>query len=174
MCSSHPVLSLQTGTRREEKKMLIFSEVTVVLGIWDILLFSRAVKTCGLHRRGSCSCGRHTVFCTRRRRIIWLAMCLELLRKEASGNSESVGLVAEKQASNSATGLPNVLGWGLSVSWESPLIRALWVFAITSGSIPCTDSCSYYITFTPVMEIVGFKVWTWESLEPLLISICNA
>lgn len=49
-------------------------------------------------------------FWTRRRRIIGLAMCLELLRKEASGNSERVGLMAEMQASNSAMGLPDMLG----------------------------------------------------------------
>lgn len=61
--SSHPVLSLKTGTRREEKKkMVIFAEVTVVLGSWDIVLFSRAVKACGLHRRGNGSCGRYIVY----------------------------------------------------------------------------------------------------------------
>ncbi len=147
--------------------MVIFSELTVVLGSRDIVLFSRAVKTCGLHRRGNCSCGRYIVcVLDSRRRIIWLALCLELLGKEVSSNSNSAGLIAARLASNSAVGLTNDLGWGLvcgfGQSWESPLIWALWVFVITSGS-----SWSYLwqsqvlmhavITwFTPVRELVGF------------------
>lgn len=167
--------------------MVIFTEVTAVSGSWDIVLFSRAVKTCGLHRRGNWSCGRHIVYALdSRRRIIWLALCVELLRKGASSSSNSAGLRAERLTSNSAAGLTNDLRLrvvcGFGQSWESPLIWALWVFVITSGS-----SWSYLwesqvlmhavITwFTPVRELVGClslglgKVWSLF----LLVSVsCN-
>lgn len=136
--------------------MVIFSEVTVVWGSWDIVLFIRAVKTCGLHRRGNCCCGRYVVYVLeRRRRIIWLALFLELLRKEVSSNSNSVGLTAERLASNGGVGLTNdlprvVCGFGLS--WQSPLIWALWVFGNYKWqqlglfvAIPGTEACSYYM-----------------------------
>lgn len=147
---------LERGEKKS-RKMVIFSELTVVLESRDIVLFSRAVRTCGLHRRGNCSCGRYIVcVLDSRRGIIWLALCLECLRKEVSSNSNSAGLIAERLASNSAVGLTNDLGWGFvcgfGQSWESPLIWALWVFCnykwqqlVLFVAIPGTDACSYYM-----------------------------
>ncbi len=139
MCGfcAFPTLQFYSKLRKAEKKMVIFSEGSVVLGWWDIVLLCSAVKTCGLHRRGNCTCGRHIVLVLDgRRRIIWRAMCLELLREEANCNRNSVGLMAESLASNSAVGLTNRLRavCGFGQSWKSPLIWALWVFVITSGS----------------------------------------
>lgn len=136
----------------KKMKMIIFSEAHVVLGSWDIVLFSRAVKTCGLHRRGNCSCGQCIVYVLDTRcRIIWLALFLELLGREVNTNSNIVGLITEMLASNSAMELKDDLGWGCGFgqSSESPVIWDLWVFVITAVSLICgnpgTDACSYYM-----------------------------
>lgn len=146
--------------------MVIFSEVTAVSGSWDIVLFSRAVKTCGLHRRGNCTCGRwFLLVLDSRRRIIWLAMCLELLRKEASSNSNSVGLITEMLASNGGMGLTNKLRvvCGFGQSSESPVIWALWVFVITRG---CSRSYlwqSQVLMHAVITSLLSESMWVFKS-----------
>lgn len=176
VCSLCPVLSLKTGTVGEKKmKMVIFSEGCVVLGSWDIVLFSRAVKTCGLHRRGNCSCGQCIVYVLDTRcRIIWLALFLELLGKEVNTNRNIVGLIAEMLASNSATELTYDLGWGCGFgqSWESPVIWDLWVFVITAVSLICGNPrywCMQLLHDPHLPENLWFI--SLEFLGPLLFSI---
>lgn len=133
-----PVRSpLKTGTVGEKQmKMVIFSEGYVVLESWDIVLFSGAVKTCGLYRRGDCTCGQCIVYVLDTRcRIIWLALFLELNGREVNTDTNALVLIAETLASDSATQLRDGWGCGFRQSSESPVIWDLWVFVITAVTL---------------------------------------
>lgn len=144
---------------KKKMKMVIFSEGPAVSGSWDIVLFSRAVKTCGLHRRGNCSCGQRIVYVLDTgRRIVWLVLFLELHGREVNTNRNIVGLIAEMLSSNSTTELTDGSGWGCGFgqSWASPVIWDLWVFVITAVKSQVLMH-AVFTWSTPVREIMGFK-----------------
>lgn len=68
------------------------------LGSLNIMLFSRAIKFYGLHRRGSHICGWWIMYILENKfRIIWVVLFLKFLnQKEASSDSNSVGLAADR------------------------------------------------------------------------------